>query len=51
MILLLVFRQKDGRNVLMVACYGGHLKVAEYLVAQSLDVNAMNYVSSHINDE
>jgi hypothetical protein len=29
----------------MVACYGGHLEIAMYLVDKGLDVNAKNNVS------
>jgi ankyrin repeat protein len=31
----------------MSACKGGHLEVVNYLVAEGVDVNAMNKVSSH----
>lgn len=51
LIFMPVFRQQDGRNLLMFACYGGHLEVAKYLVDKGLNVNAMNNVSCHIHDE
>ena len=43
--------EKQIWNVLMVACYGGHLEVATYLVDEGLNVNAKNNVSCHKNDE
>jgi len=30
----------------MSACKGGHLEVVDYLLAEGVDVNAMNNVSS-----
>jgi ankyrin repeat protein len=39
---------QDGKTALMVACAGGHLEVAQYLIDRGADINAKDNVSCSI---